>query len=100
MLATYVRTMLGRKARRAGIEKRVHQHGLRHTMATEMRAEGVDIGVIGKQLGHSSIATTATYLDHVAPAAVIEAMRRRTWPATLPPVSEQMALLVPLSVSQ
>lgn len=75
----YVRAMLPRMARRAGIEKRVHAHGLRHTMAAEMRAEGQDIGVISKALGHSSIATTARYLDHVAPTAVVDAMRKREW---------------------
>ncbi len=77
MKDAYVRAMLPRMATRAGIEKRVHAHGLRHTMAAEMRAEGQDIGIISKALGHSSIATTARYLDHVAPAAVVEAMRNR-----------------------
>jgi site-specific recombinase XerD len=77
--AAYVRAMLPRVARRAGIEKRVHAHGLRHTMAAELRVEGEDIGVISKQLGHASIANTARYLDHVAPVAVLEAMRKRTW---------------------
>ncbi len=75
----YVRALLPRLAKRAGIDKRVHAHGLRHTLAAELRSEGVDIGVISKQLGHGSIATTARYLDHVAPVAVIDAMRNRTW---------------------
>jgi integrase len=44
-----------------------------------LREEGVDIGIISKQLGHRSITTTARYLDHIAPLAVIEAMRRRRW---------------------
>ena len=71
--------MLPRLGRRAGIEKRVHAHGLRHTHAAEMRSEGLDIGIISKQLGHRSIATTARYLDHIAPYAVVEAVRRRLW---------------------
>ncbi|MCA9905334.1 MAG: site-specific integrase, partial [Anaerolineae bacterium] len=54
-------------------------HGLRHTHAAELRTEGVDIGIISRQLGHRSIATTATYLDHIAPVAVTEAMRGRVW---------------------
>ena len=37
------------------------------------------IGIISKQLGHASIATTARYLDHIAPQQVIETMRLRTW---------------------
>ncbi len=36
-------------------------------------------GIISKQLGHASIITTARYLDHLAPRAVIEAMRNRAW---------------------
>ncbi len=64
---------------KAGIEKRVHPHGLRHTGAAEMRSEGMDIGIISKQLGHSSIATTARYLDDVSPAAGVDAVRARQW---------------------
>lgn len=78
LATSYVRAMLPRLARRAGVEKRVHAHGLRHTLAAELRGEGVEIGVISKALGHSSIATTAHYLDHVAPAAVVKAMRSRS----------------------
>lgn len=48
-------------------------------MAAELRAEGVDIAIISRQLGHRSISTTARYLDHLAPLAVIEAMRGRGW---------------------
>ena len=75
----YIRRMLPALARRAGIAKRVHAHGLRHTHAAELREEGVDIGVISKQLGHSDISTTARYLDHIAPWAVVEALRCRRW---------------------
>jgi len=35
--------------------------------------------MISRQLGHASISTTARYLDHLAPRAVIETMRRRSW---------------------
>jgi integrase len=69
-------TALGRLA---GITRRVHAHGLRHTMASELREEGLDIGIISKQLGHRSITTTARYLDHIAPLAVLQAMAKRTW---------------------
>ena len=75
----YIRVLLPRLGRKAGIEKRVHAHGLRHTHAAQLRVEGVDIGIISKQLGHRSIATTAHYLDHIAPQQVIEAMRTRVW---------------------
>jgi site-specific recombinase XerD len=79
MTASYVRVLLPRLAARAGIEKRVHAHGLRHAHAAELRAEGVDIAVISRQLGHRSLLTTIEYLDHLAPAAVLERIARRTW---------------------
>jgi integrase/recombinase XerD len=77
--SSYVRRLLSRLGEAAGIEKRVHPHGLRHTHAAQLRAEGIDIGIISKQLGHRSIATTARYLDHIAPWAVVETMRARCW---------------------
>ena len=79
--SSYIRVLLPRLARTARIAKRVHAHGLRHTHAAELRAEGIDIGIISKQLGHSSIATTARYLDHIAPYAVMHAICKREWRA-------------------
>lgn len=79
--SSYVRQLLPRLARKAGVEKRVHAHGLRHTMAAELRREGVDIEIIRRQLGHTSLATTARYLQHLEPGAVIETMATRTWDA-------------------
>jgi integrase len=77
----YIRRLLPRLGRQAGVFKRVHAHGFRHTHAAQLRSEGVDIGIISKQLGHISITTTARYLDHIAPFAVVEAMRKRAWTA-------------------
>lgn len=76
---SYVRVLMARLRRKAGIAKRVHAHGLRHTHAAQLREEGVDIGIISKQLGHGSIATTARYLDHIAPLQVIRVMQCREW---------------------
>ena len=75
----WVRRLMPRLARRAGILKRVHAHGLRHTHAAQLRAEGIDIAVIRRQLGHASLVTTVRYLDHLAPTAVIDAMAKRVW---------------------
>ena len=82
----YIRVLLPRLGRLAGIERRVHAHGLRHTHAAELRQDRLDIGVISKQLGHRSIATTARYLDHIAPYAVVEAMRERAWKSADMPI--------------
>jgi site-specific recombinase XerD len=75
----YTRRALRRAADRAGIEKRVHPHGLRHTHAAELMAEGVPANVIQQQLGHSSLATTSTYLAHIAPQERIARLRAREW---------------------
>ncbi len=70
-----VRQMLQRRAARAGIEKRTHAHGFRHSHAANMAAAGLPLNVIQKQLGHSNVATTSRYLDHVQPADVVAAVR-------------------------
>lgn len=72
-------------ARRAAIEKRVHPHGLRHTHAAELAMEGVPLHVIRRQLGHSSLATTERYIDHLTPADVIAIMQQRRWVSHEPP---------------
>lgn len=61
----------------AGIDKRVHAHGLRHTFTAELAREGKPIHVIRDALGHSTLATTDRYLRDVAPVDVIEAMAER-----------------------
>jgi site-specific recombinase XerD len=77
--SAYVRALMPRLARRAGIEKRVHAHGLRHTHAAELAQEGHPMNLIQAQLGHSSLSTTSRYLAHIAPTQLIAAMRARTW---------------------
>jgi integrase len=76
---SYVRTLLPRLARRAGIDKRVHPHGLRHTHAYEVMMEGVPVPIIQQQLGHVSLETTSRYLAHLAPKDVIDRMQSREW---------------------
>jgi integrase/recombinase XerD len=74
---SYVREALKALGLKAGIEKRVHPHGLRHTHAAELAREGVPVHVIRKQLGHSSLATTERYIDHLTPLEVITAIQQR-----------------------
>ena len=79
VLPSYVRDLLPRLALRAGINKRVHAHGLRHTHAAQLAAEGQPVNLIQQQLGHRNIATTNRYLEHIHPAELIKRMRARTW---------------------
>lgn len=79
--SAYVRDMLKERAAAAGIEKRVHPHGLRHTNAFELSMEGVPVHVIQLHLGHSSLATTERYIRHLAPSQVVDAVRARSWAA-------------------
>ena len=80
--ASYVRTLFQRLAGKAGIERRVHPHGLRHTLAAELVSENVPLNTIQTVLGHSNAATTSRYLDHIAPTQVIQTMRERKWEET------------------
>jgi integrase/recombinase XerD len=76
--SSYVRHLLPRLARRAGIEKRVHAHGLRHSRAVDLERQGERVSVIQRVLGHSSLQTTAVYLGHVSPSDAIAATQRET----------------------
>jgi site-specific recombinase XerD len=70
----YVRNLLHRLAEKAGVDKRVHPHGMRHTFADELRAGGMDVVAISKLLGHSSIAVTSRYLDHLTNGQAVAAL--------------------------
>ncbi len=69
--------MLKRLAARSGLERRVHPHALRHTMAAELLREGASVRHIQLQLGHSDLSTTAAYLESIQPLELVEMARSR-----------------------
>ena len=57
-----VRDLITKYTSLAGIKKKVTPHTFRHTFASMLVEEGVDLSHIQKYLGHSTISTTQIYL--------------------------------------
>ena len=69
-----IRLMLKKYAKLAGVERNITPHMFRHSFATYLVEEGVDISCVQQILGHSSIKTTQIYI-HVAAKRQAEILR-------------------------
>jgi len=58
----YIQQMVKRYAQKAGIEKKISPHTLRHTYATQYYKQTKDIETLRRILGHSDISTTTIYI--------------------------------------
>lgn len=56
-----IQDVMTRAAKRSGIKKHIHCHGLRHAFATHLLDAGTDIRVIQELLAHANLQTTQFY---------------------------------------
>lgn len=69
-----IRLMLKKYSKLAGIERNITPHMFRHSFATYLIEEGVDVSCVQQILGHSSIKTTQIYI-HIAAKKQAEILR-------------------------
>ncbi len=70
----YVQRMVKRYATKAGIDKDVSPHTLRHSFATDLYRETSKIRLVQKVLGHSDLSTTMIY-THIFDEEVESALK-------------------------
>lgn len=67
--------LVNKYAQLAGIEKNIHPHTLRHSIATHFYEQGIDLLAIRDLLGHDDISTTQIY-THTSIAHLKDAFKR------------------------
>ena len=78
----YVQRMVKRYAAKAGINKNVSPHTLRHSFATDLYRETGKIRLVQKVLGHADLSTTMIY-THIFDEEVETALKSFRQPATV-----------------
>lgn len=64
-----------RAAKKVGITKHIHPHTLRHSFATHLIMNNVNVKIVQELLGHSNLSTTSIYL-HVADKEKFDAVKK------------------------
>lgn len=75
--SSVVRESLKDLGERAGLDKRIHPHGFRHTFAAGCADENMPLHLIQALLGHNDLGVTARYVGHLNPVAAIRAIHDR-----------------------
>lgn len=57
----YIRNIINKLVRKAGLNVKISPHTIRHTFATDMLEEGADLVTVKELLGHESLNTTSIY---------------------------------------
>jgi integrase/recombinase XerD len=76
----YIRAMVYRYTAKAGIDKQVSPHTLRHSFATDLYRDTSKIRLVQKALGHANLATTQIY-THIVDEELEEALKSFRRPA-------------------
>ena len=98
--ATAARCELRQLAAEAGVRRRFAPHQLRHAHAVELAREGVAVNIIQRQLGHTDLGTTSTYLQGIDPSEIIDAVRFRRQPTILSNRGTHALTIRPLAPSE
>ena len=74
------RLELHRTTIQAGVRRRFAPHQVRHAHAVELLHEGIPLPLIQRQLGHSHLSTTGTYLQGISSEEIISTVHARRAP--------------------
>lgn len=95
----YVRYLVDRKAKEAGIERHITPHTFRHTFATDMLRKTGNLELTRKALNHAHVSTTAKVYSHLQDRDVeeaIKALRPEAPAAEVDPLAQIAAALAAL----